>query len=198
MGVNAGVTIVGIYGSPRVGGNTDTLLNAVLKGAEEGGAAAQRIYLRDLNFVPCQNCGGCAKTGQCHIKDNMGVVYEALDSSDLIVLAAPIYFCSVSAQAKAMIDRCQPYWARKYVLKQKPPRGGRKGGFVCCCGFKDDRFRACTEEIIKSWYYIMGVDYRGCCFIPGLDARNDAANHPDATTGALEYGKGLTREAGDH
>jgi len=195
MGVNADVRIVGIYGSPRVGGNTDTLLDAALNGAEEAGAAVQRIHLRDLSFVPCQNCGACSKTAHCRIKDDMAVVYEALDNSDVIVLAAPIYFCSLSAQAKAMIDRCQPYWARKYVLKQEPPRSGRKGGFVCCCGFKDDRFLACTEEIVKSWYYIMGVDYRGCCFVPGLDARNDAANNHDATASALEYGKGLGEEA---
>lgn len=187
----ATITIVGIYGSPRKGGNTDTLLDAALNGAEDAGATIRRIYLRDLNFVPCQNCGSCATKGICHIEDDMAVVYEALDQSDVILLAAPIYFCSMTAQAKAMIDRCQPYWARKYVLKQEPPKSGRKGGFVCCGGFKDDRFLACTEQIAKTWLRVMSVEYAGCFFRPGLDARRDAANDPTATKDAAEFGRTL-------
>jgi multimeric flavodoxin WrbA len=186
-------SVVGIYGSPRKGGNSDTLLDAALSGAEAAGAATQRIYLRDLDFVPCQNCGFCSTKGVCRIQDDMGGVYEALDSSDVILLAAPIYFCSISAQAKAMIDRCQPYWAKKYVLKEEPPKEGRRGGFISCCGFKDDRFRVCTEQIAQTWFYIMGVEYGGCCFKTGLDARHDAANDSAATKDAAEFGGGLVQ-----
>lgn len=188
------ITIVGIYGSPLKGGNTDTLLDAALNGAEDAGATIQRIYLRDLDFVPCQNCGFCSKKGVCRIEDDMGTVYEALEQSDVILLAAPIYFCSMSAQAKAMVDRCQPYWARKYVLGQEPPKGGRKGGLICCGGFKDDRFLACTEQIAKTWLYVMGVEYVGCFFRPGLDARHDAANDPTAAKDAAEYGRKLAQK----
>jgi multimeric flavodoxin WrbA len=188
------ITCTGIYGSPRRGGNTDTLLEAALSGAEAAGANVCRLYLRDLDFVPCQNCRFCSAKGVCRILDGMVQVYDALDNSDVILLAAPIYFCSLSAQAKAMIDRCQPYWARKYVLKEEPPKARRKGGFVCACGFRDDRFLACTEQIVKTWYYILGVDYDGCMFVPGLDAQGDAAKHETATTNATEYGKKL---AGD-
>ena len=191
MAEDAKVKTVGIYGSPRKGGNTDTLLDAALNGAEEAGAVVHRLYVRDLNFVPCQNCGFCSKKGACRIEDDMAAVYDALDNSDVVVLAAPIYFCSLCAQSKAMIDRCQPYWARKYVLKQEPPKPGRRGGFVCCCGFKDDRFLACTEQIVKTWFYVLGVDYEKCFFTAALDARKDAANHPTATRDAFEYGRRL-------
>jgi len=187
--------LVGIYSSPRKGGNSNTLLDAALEGAKQAGAEISRHYLTELNFVPCQNCGYCSEKGACRIKDDMAVIYDALDSSDIIVLASPIYFCSVCAQAKAMIDRCQPYWARKFVLKQKPPRPGRLGGFVSCGGFKDDRFLACTEQIIRSWYFILDVKYRGCLFVPGLDALGDAAKHPTAVRDALDYGTRLVTES---
>ena len=185
------VKLVAIYGSPRRNGNTDTLLDAATKGAQDAGAAVQRVYLRDMSFVPCQNCGYCGRTGVCRFKDDMVAVYEALEQSDIILLAAPIYFCSLCAQAKAMVDRCQPYWSRKYVLKTGPPARFARGGFICCGGFKDDRFLACTEQIVKTWYYIMGVSYEGPCFVPGLDAAGDAAKHPAATQLALDYGKNL-------
>jgi len=186
--------LVGIYTSPRKGGNSDTLLDAALEGAAEAGAEIQRLHVRDLDFVPCQNCGSCSSKGTCRITDDMTVIYDALDNSDVIVLASPIYFCSLCAQAKTMIDRCQPYWARKYVLKQEPPKAGRVGGFVSCGGFKDDRFLACTEQIIRSWYFILDIDYRGCLFVPGLDARGDAARHPAAVKDAFEYGTKLIAE----
>jgi len=189
------VKVVGIYGSPRQSGNSATLLDAALEGAESAGAHVTRIWLARQDVAPCQNCQYCSSHGECHIKDDMQVVYDALDNSDVVLLGAPIYFCSLCAQAKTMIDRCQPYWARKYVLKQDPPRRGRIGGFVCCCGFKDDRFLKCTEQIVKTWYFIMGIAYQGCCFVPGLDALGDAAKNKTAIDDAAQYGRSLAERA---
>ncbi|MFO7899414.1 MAG: flavodoxin family protein [Planctomycetota bacterium] len=188
------IHVAGIYGSPRKGGNSATLLDAALAGAEERGADVERIHLQGLDFAGCQNCGYCSRHGECVLKDDMSVVYDALDHRDVIVLAAPIYFTSVPAQTKAMIDRCQPYWARKYVLKTPRARGDQAGGFVCCCGFEDDRFLPCTEKIVKTWYFILGVAYAGPLFIPGLDARGDAERHPSATDDARRYGGQLVEE----
>ena len=187
----AKVKLVGIYGSPRQGGNSDMLLDAALNGAEEAGADVGRLYLRDLRFEPCVNCGACSSQGVCRVKDDMTQVYDALDNSDVIMLGAPIYFASLCAQVKAMIDRCQPYWAREHVLKMKPPRAGRTGGFVCCCGFRDDRFLACTEQVVKTWYFVLHMEYRGSFFVPRLDALGAAKRHPTATEDAFKYGKRL-------
>ena len=183
-----GPVLTAIYGSPRHNGNSETLLDSAASRAEAAGAKINRIYLRDLTFVPCQNCGNCSTTGKCRIEDDMTLVYKALDESDIILLAAPIYFCSLAAQTKMMIDRFQPYWARKYVLKVPTPSRRRVGAFICCCGFKDDRFLACTEQIVKAWCFVMHVDYAGNYFVPGLDARGDAERHPSALEGAGEFG----------
>lgn len=108
--------IVGVLGSPRVGGNVDILLDAALQGAAEAGAAATKLALNDLSIRPCQDCGGCSQTGRCVIRDDMDQVYEAIERMDGMVLASPVYFGGVTAQTKAMIDRCQALWARKYLL----------------------------------------------------------------------------------
>ncbi len=182
------VTLTGIYGSPQKRGNSATLLDAALAGAEDAGADIERIRLGELDFVGCQNCGYCSKHGRCVIDDDMTIVYDALEQRDVILLAAPIYFTSLSAQTKAMIDRCQPYWSRKYLLDMELPKPDQIGGFICCCGFKDDRFLRCTEQIVKTWYFILDTKYQGCLFVPGLDGKGDAEQHPSAVDDARRYG----------
>jgi multimeric flavodoxin WrbA len=188
------MNITGIHGSPRSNGNSAALLDAALAGAAAAGGAVQRLRAAELNFVPCQNCRYCARTGVCRIQDEMARIYEAVDTADVVLLAAPIYFCSLPAQTKAMIDRCQSYWSRKYELDEPPVKAGRAGGFLCCCGFKDDRFLACTEQIVKTWFYILGIDYAGVLFFPRLDKPGDAAKHPTALDDARGYGRRLVEQ----
>ncbi|NIR16562.1 MAG: flavodoxin family protein, partial [Desulfobacterales bacterium] len=69
---------LGIYGSPRKGGNTDQLLDKVLEGAKSGGAETSSVYARDLDMSGCIECGGCDKTGKCVVKDDMQDVYPLL------------------------------------------------------------------------------------------------------------------------
>jgi multimeric flavodoxin WrbA len=110
--------IVGILGSPQVGGNVDLLLDAALQGAAESGAVTEKVILNELSIRPCQGCGGCSKTGRCVIRDDMDLVYDAITRMDGMILATPVYFGGVTAQTKAMIDRCQAFWSRKYLMKQ--------------------------------------------------------------------------------
>ena len=118
--------IVGIQGSPRDQGNTAMLLDAALQGATEAGATVVKFHLNDMNIRPCQGCGGCYETGRCVIRDDMDEIVAALEHMDAIVMASPVYFGGVTAQMKAMIDRCQPFWARKYVMKQPVSNDNRR------------------------------------------------------------------------
>ena len=83
---------MGLFGSPRRGGNTDILLDEFLRGCTERGAACERIRICELRVGGCRGCGGCEKTGRCVVEDDMQPIYEALERSDRIVMAAPIYF----------------------------------------------------------------------------------------------------------
>lgn len=99
------VRVCGIIGSPRKSGNVDTLVSEVLRGAGSGGAETCKVYLNDLEIKPCQSCGVDPSPKYCLFDDDMREVYEALQSCDAIVLESPVYFDTVSAQTKLMIDR---------------------------------------------------------------------------------------------
>ena len=96
----------GLIGSPIRGGNVDVLVGQVLEGASSCGVSAKKILLNELSIRPCQSCGPNQSSEPCCYKDDMQQVYEALAESDIVVLGSPVYFDTVSAQAKLMIDRC--------------------------------------------------------------------------------------------
>jgi multimeric flavodoxin WrbA len=97
--------ITAISCSPRKQGNTDTLIGEALTGAIREGSEISSLFLRDLSISPCDGCMACAKTGHCHKKDDMQVIYEAMEGSDGIIIGSPIYFWSLCGQAKVMLDR---------------------------------------------------------------------------------------------
>ncbi|MEK7827970.1 MAG: flavodoxin family protein, partial [Thermodesulfobacteriota bacterium] len=83
------VKVLGLFGSPRKGGNTDLLLEEALKGAAAEGAAVEGIHLSDCRITPCRECLGCFKGGVCVIADEMQGIYPRLLEADIIILASP-------------------------------------------------------------------------------------------------------------
>ena len=189
--------VLGISGSPRRGGNTDLLLAEVMKGAASRGAEVKTIILNDLKIAPCQHCDACLETGRCKVKDDMQMVYDELERADRIVLASPVHFMGVTAQTKAMIDRCQALWARKYVLKQ-PPLGDRqierKGLFVSVGGMKLANLFEPSLATIKALFKVLDIDYVGELLLPGVDEKGAIQNHPDALKQAFIAGQGLVED----
>jgi multimeric flavodoxin WrbA len=128
--------ITALYGSPRKDGNTDLLMQAFVDGVREAGGEPREIFLRDLKFSPCIDCGGCLKTGSCVLRDDLDDVYPHLIAADVIVLAAPVFFYGLNALAKAMVDRTQCFWARKYLLGRglRQERGSEGRGILLSVG----------------------------------------------------------------
>ncbi|NTU59520.1 MAG: flavodoxin family protein, partial [Deltaproteobacteria bacterium] len=106
--------ILCVYGSPRVHGNTDALMDAFAAGVEGAGAVAERVYLRNLKISPCREIYACKNHGRCALQDDMQPLYDRLRDVDAVALASPVMFYGVSATAKAFIDRCQAFWCLKY------------------------------------------------------------------------------------
>lgn len=127
-----------ILGSPRVNMNTDILLQQVIKGLSSQNVEIEKIELGKLEFDPCISCNACGKTGSCYKKDDLTDVYDKFNNSDIIVIGSPMYFNSVTAITKAMIDRCQAFWSSKYVFNKSSidKNKRRKGLFVCVGGAK--------------------------------------------------------------
>ena len=101
------MNILGINGSPRIGGNTDILLDKALEGAKDKGAVIEKIILNTFKFSPCQECENIKDDGTCIVEDDMQIIYKKIEEADAVILASPIFFGSLSAQTKMMIDRFQ-------------------------------------------------------------------------------------------
>ena len=99
-----------INGSPRAKGNSDLLCDEFLRGAREAGHQVEKISLREKNIGPCKACYACFKTGRCVQRDDMEDVLEKVTACDVLVLASPTYFLTMSGQMKIFIDRLLPKW----------------------------------------------------------------------------------------
>jgi multimeric flavodoxin WrbA len=114
--------MLGLQGSPRKKGNTDFLLSTFLQAAETRGARTRAIHVMERNILPCKEYLVCEKKGYCPIDDDMASeIYGLLRQAEVVVLASPIFFYNMTSQLKALVDRCQTFWARKYRLKLRDP-----------------------------------------------------------------------------
>lgn len=182
--------ILGFAGSPRRGGNSEVLLDRVLAGAASKGAETEKIVVSNLKISPCRNCGGCEKTGQCVQRDDMQEIYPKLCRADRIVVSSPIFFGTVSAQLKALIDRCQSLWVGKYLLKQPIPvgPGGRLGFFLSVCGRRTEDYFKVAETTIKIFFLSLNVKYVAGLFFSGIDGKGDIERHPTALSQGFAAG----------
>jgi len=188
--------VLGIAGSPRKNGNTDMLLAEFMRGVAGKGAEVKTIFLRDMKFSTCLHCDACLEAGICRIKDDMQNIYTEMESADVIVMASPIQFMGVTAPMKAMIDRCQALWARKYVLKVPPlrDRRERKGFFISVGGTKLKNLFEPTLVMIKTFFHIIDVIYVGELLFKGIDEKGAIAKQPDALQQAFQAGEKIVEE----
>jgi multimeric flavodoxin WrbA len=100
--------ILVLLGSPRRKGNSTTLAEGIIKGAETAGAAVEKVYLHGQKIAPCQACYACRKpkSRSCAIDDDMQFIYQKLAEADAWVIASPVYWFTMSAQTKLFMDRC--------------------------------------------------------------------------------------------
>ncbi len=95
-------------GSPRKGGNSDMLCDQLVKGAQEAGHEVEKISLREQKINYCTGCGVCNQTHQCVQQDSMAAILAKMVTADVFVMASPVYFYSIDAQMKTLIDRVVP------------------------------------------------------------------------------------------
>lgn len=111
--------IVVLAGSVRKGGNTDILVQAFVEGASKKNNV-EIISVSDYKVNPCIGCNSCfnRKDNQCFQEDDMKKIYQKLKNADMLVVASPVYFYGVSAQLKAIIDRCHTPMRNNFTIKK--------------------------------------------------------------------------------
>jgi multimeric flavodoxin WrbA len=189
------VKVIAFNGSPRIEGNTEILLKETLRAIDEEGHEIRLFKLNFMNIKPCQDCGGCDKTGKCIINDDMNEIYDAIREADRIVLASPIFFFGLSAQTKSMVDRCQAFWCEKYLLKKTIPEGplGRKGLLLIIGGMKKEIGIQCGDATSKAFFRTISVREHTVLSFLGVDAKGAILEHPTALKDAYKAGKDLIK-----
>jgi multimeric flavodoxin WrbA len=188
--------ILAIYGSPRRKGNTSLLLKNAVKGAIEAGAEVEEIILRDLKMSPCLEIYGCKETGRCVIQDDFQHVYDKLVSCKGLMLASPIFFYTVSAHTKILMDRCQSLWVKKYWLEKNAIQKHevtRKGLFISVGATKGKRLFEGTLLSIRYFFEILDMELWRSLLYRNLDLEGDVLGHPEYLLEAQRSGKELVQ-----
>jgi multimeric flavodoxin WrbA len=191
------IKVLGLFGSPRKGGNTDLLLGEALKGAAAEGATVEGIHLSDYEITPCRECLCCFKGGVCVIEDEMQQIYPRLLDADIVILASPIFFYGITGWAKAMVDRVQALWARKYALHD-PALGKeskrRRGYFISVGGTKGQRMFEGAVLTVKYFFDAFNANYTGELLFREVDACGDIRKNSEALPQAFAAGRKLVSD----
>lgn len=153
-----------LSGSPRKQGNSDLLCDEFMRGALEAGHTVEKIRVQEKKVAYCTACYACRDTGNCAIKDDMAEIMEKMIACDIMVLASPVYFYSIDAQLKAVIDRSVCRWTEvknKEMYYIMTAADGEKESMdttlACFRGYAD-----CVEGAVeKGIIYGTGVYHAG-------------------------------------
>jgi multimeric flavodoxin WrbA len=189
--------IVGFSGSPASGSSTDILVNAVLDGASASHVKTHFIKLNDLDILPCQACGKSPEPDYCFFHDDMDKLYRLMAKADAVVLGSPVYFDSVSAQAKLFIDRTNCLRPLDFSHNdgsqfKEPLFKGKKGGIILVGGNKFES----TLKTARAFFIWAGIDIK---FELKYESKgNDAGSvksEPDILAKAADFGKSLIKQS---
>jgi hypothetical protein len=176
--------------SPRRGGNTDSLLERVIAGARSEGADVEHMIVPRYKIAPCAECNGCQDEGVCIVRDDFQIFYPKLELAERIVLASPMFFGHMSAQAKQLIDRCQSFYSRKYVVKRPMPPlpSARLGFLISAAGHPRIKFE-CMGLTMRVWMDALDGTFGGILAFNDLENPLDAASNPEIMRQAFEFGR---------
>jgi multimeric flavodoxin WrbA/protein-tyrosine-phosphatase len=173
--------VLGFQGSPRKKGNTSFLLKNFMQAVEKLGAQTCTIEVSQKNIIPCKEYVVCERKGYCPINDDVKTeIYPLIRQAEVVVLATPIFFFNMTAQLKAIVDRCQLFWARKYKLKLSDPAKKTKRGFLLSVGAS--KGKSLFEGLqLTARYFFDAIDasFEGSLTYREIEGPKDMAKHPE-------------------
>jgi multimeric flavodoxin WrbA len=182
--------VLGIMGSPRVGGNSDILLSQALSGAKEAGAEVEKVILDRKKISGCKDCKKCNETGICVLKDDMPEIHKKILEADAIIHSVPVYFFSMTAQMKAYLDRwCALYdaewrWQKAYYPKMR----GKRIGVITVCGDPDVHMADPIVNCFKPTVEMSKMHWLGSVMV-SANNKGEVADNEEAKQQAFELGR---------
>ena len=185
--------ILGISTSPRFPSNSDILLREALSGAEPANAETEYVRLSDYTINPCTACNTCSATGQCRIQDDYQILLPKIIDADHLIFATPLFFMSVCAQAKMLIDRGQCLWVYKYILKKQlfTPERDRRAMVIAVGGSKSKKQFENVRLTMKCYFDALQVHYESNLFVSRIEKPGDIQQHSTALKEAYRLGMQL-------
>lgn len=175
--------ILVLSASPRKGGNSDILCDEFILGAKESGNQVEKIFVANKKINYCIACGYCKQNeGNCVHKDDMTKILEKMLDTDVIVMATPVYFYSMDAQMKTLIDRVFPKYTE---IKNK------EFYFIMTAGNSKKQSLERTLEGFRGFTSCLtGSKEKGIIYGTGVLKKGDIKESP-AMKQAYEMGKNV-------
>ena len=173
-----------LSGSPRRGGNSDILCDEFMKGALDSGNEVEKIFVAEKKISPCTGCYYCKNSGgRCAFNDDMTDILQKIIDCDVLVLSSPVYFYSICAQLKTLIDRCVARW-REIANKDLY--------YIATAAEADedtlDTTLACFHGFAMC---IDGYEEKGTLYGKGVYEKGEVKNRPELMTIAYEMGQSV-------
>ncbi len=186
--------IICVYGSPRRKGNTAILTKEAVRGAQDAGATVEEFVLRDLKISPCFEIYGCKKAGECAIKDDFQMLRDKMLSAKGLIISSPIFFYTVSAHTKIMMDRFQSLWVRKYWIEKAPfnqDNFKRNGLFISVGATKGKKLFDGARLSMKYFFDTLDMALWRTLTYRSLDLEGEVNKHPEYLEEAYTSGREL-------
>ncbi|NRT80489.1 flavodoxin family protein [Clostridium beijerinckii] len=187
--------VLGIMGSPRLNGNSSTLLKKVLEGAKDNGAVTNSISVSNLDIKGCVNCDACKRLGKCVIKDDMQNIYDMINDADIVVFSSPNYMGGIQGKLKCVMDRLYAY------MKEGLDKSFDKEKKVALIVTQNapEETSSCYEAF-NHLRYVLNVTFEGNSEVPcrfllggGLVTRDSAGSNKELMNKAYSMGKELVQ-----
>lgn len=169
--------------SPRKGGNSDTLADEFVRGAQETGNSVEKIALCDLTIGFCKGCLACQKTQRCVIHDDADTIAQKMLTADILVFATPIYYYGICGQMKTMLDRANPLFSADYQF--------RNVYLLAAAAEENEHTADGAVTALQGWIDCFEkANLAGVVFAGGVTSVGEIRNHP-ALKNAYEMGRNV-------
>jgi putative NADPH-quinone reductase len=178
--------VLGFVGSARRNGNTEILVDEILRGAEEAGAAVEKVLLAKHKITPCTGCDACQETGECVFKDDMPALWTRMEHSAVWVLGTPVYWWGPTAQMKAFVDR---WYSKIFLPEDQAVFRGRRIILAIPLGDTDPNVARHVVGMFTDALVYLQAELYATVLAPGVNDKGQVREYPHLLEQAREAGR---------